>query len=89
MKKILLAVLATLTLSNADQLVNLKIDGMTCPMCINDIKGSLGEVKGVTQSTVYLKEGRAEVKAQNTAKPEAMCDAVKKLGYGCSVTKTK
>ena len=89
MKKILLAVLATLSISNADQLVNLKIDGMTCPMCINDIKSSIGTVKGVTQSTVYLKEGRAEVKAHNDAKPEAMCDAVKKLGYGCSVTKTK
>ena len=89
MKKFLLAILATVSISSADQLVNLKIDGMTCPMCINDIKGSLGEVKGVTQSTVYLKEGRAEVKAKNDAKPEAMCDAVKKLGYGCTVTKKK
>ena len=89
MKKILLAVLTIVSISSADQLVNLKIDGMTCPMCIDDIKGSLGAVKGVTQSTVYLKEGRAEVKAKNDAKPEAMCDAVKKLGYGCSVTKTK
>jgi copper chaperone CopZ len=89
MKKILLAILATLSISSADQLVNLKIDGMTCPMCINDIKGSLGTVKGVTDSSVYLKEGRAEVKAKNDAKPEAMCDAVKKLGYGCTVTKTK
>ena len=52
-------------------------------------KAHLGGVKGVTDSTVYLKEGRAEVKAKNDAKPEAMCDAVKKLGYGCTVTKTK
>ncbi len=89
MKKVLLSILAMISIASADQLVNLKIDGMTCSMCINDIKGSLGQVKGVTQSSVYLKEGRAEVKAQNDAKPEAMCDAVKKLGYGCTVTKTK
>lgn len=89
MKKILLALLATVSITSADQLVHLKIDGMTCPMCINDLKSSIGTVKGVTQTTIHLKEGRAEVKAHNDAKPEAMCDAVKKLGYGCSVTKTK
>jgi len=89
MKRILLTVLAMASLCSADQLVNIKIDGMTCPMCINDIKSSLAGVKGVTDSTVYLKEGRAEVKAKNDAKPEAMCDAVKKLGYGCTVTKAK
>lgn len=87
MKKILLSVLAMVSIASADQLVNLKIDGMTCPMCINDLKSSIGTVKGVTQTTVYLKEGRAEVKAKNDAKPEAMCDTVKKLGYGCTVVK--
>lgn len=87
MKNILIAILALVTVASAEKLVNLKIDGMTCSMCINDIKGSLGTVKGVNDSTVYLKAGRAAVKAQNEAKPEAMCDAVKKLGYGCTVVK--
>lgn len=87
MKKVLIAMIAIVTISSADKLVNLKIDGMTCPMCIGDIKSSVGKVKGVNDTTVYLKEGRAQVKAQKDAKPEAMCDEVKKLGYGCTVVK--
>lgn len=87
MKNIFIAIIALVTIASADKLVNLKIDGMTCSMCINDIKGSLSAVKGVNDSTVYLKAGRAQVKAQQEAKPEAMCDAVKKLGYGCAVVK--
>lgn len=87
MKNILFAIIAMAAVASADQLVNLKIDGMTCSMCIGDIKDSVGKVKGVNGTTVYLKEGRARVKAQKSAKPEAMCDAVKKLGYGCTVIK--
>jgi copper chaperone CopZ len=87
MKKVLIAMIAIVTISSADKLVNLKIDGMTCPMCIGDIKSSVGKVKGVNDTTVYLKEGRAQVKAKKDAKPEAMCDEVKKLGYGCTVVK--
>jgi hypothetical protein len=41
----------------------------------------------VSSTTVYLKEGRAEVTAKEGTKPEAMCDAVKKAGYGCKVVK--
>lgn len=87
MKNVLIAMIAMVTIASADKLVNLKIDGMTCPMCIGDIKDSVGKVKGVSDTTVYLKEGRAAVKAQKGAKPEEMCDAVKKLGYGCTVVK--
>jgi copper chaperone CopZ len=87
MKNILFAIIAMAAIAGADQLINLKIDGMTCSMCIGDIKDSVGKVKGVNDTTVYLKEGRAQVKAQKSAKPEAMCDAVKKLGYGCTVVK--
>lgn len=87
MKNILFAIIAMVAVAGADQLINLKIDGMTCSMCIGDIKDSVGKVKGVNDTTVYLKKGRAQVKAQKSAKPEAMCDAVKKLGYGCTVVK--
>ncbi|MDQ1297594.1 MAG: periplasmic mercuric ion binding protein [Campylobacterota bacterium] len=87
MKNILFAIIAMATVAGADELVNLKINGMTCAMCIGNIKDSIEKVKGVEDTTVYLKEGRAQVKAQKSAKPEAMCDAVKKLGYGCTVVK--
>ena len=87
MKKVLLTLCALVAVASADQLVNLKIDGMMCPACVKNVKGSLADVKGVKDSTVYLKEGKAEVKASDGTKPEAMCDAVKKAGYGCSVSK--
>ena len=75
------------SIASADQLTSLKIEGMMCPACVKNVKGTLNEVKGVSETTVYLKEGKAEVKSADGAKPEAMCDAVKKAGYGCKVTK--
>ena len=87
MKKVLLSLVALVAVSSADQLVNLKIDGMMCPACVKNVKGTLNDVKGVKESTVYLKEGKAEVKTADGTKAEAMCDAVKKAGYGCSVSK--
>ncbi len=87
MKKILLTVLAMVSIASADQLTSLKIEGMMCPACVKNVKGTLNEVKGVNETTVYLKEGKAEVKSADGVKPEAMCDAVKKAGYGCKVTK--
>jgi copper chaperone CopZ len=87
MKKVLLSVLALVAVSSADQLVKLNVSGMTCPACVKNVKGTLAEVKGVKEASVYLKDGRAEVKADNGVKPEAMCDAIKQAGYGCSVAK--
>ena len=75
------------SIASADQLTSLKIEGMMCPACVKNVKGTLNEVKGVNETTVYLKEGKAEVKSTDGVKPEAMCDAVKKAGYGCKVTK--
>jgi len=87
MKKVLLTMAALISFASADELVNLKIDGMMCPACAKTVKESLGGVKGVDSASVYLKDGRAEVKAQKGANPKEMCDAVKKAGYGCAVTK--
>lgn len=87
MKKVLLSLIALVAVSSADQLVKLNVSGMTCPACVKNVKGTLGDVKGVKESTIYLKDGRAEVKAENGTKPEAMCDAIKQAGYGCAVAK--
>lgn len=87
MKKILLSLIALVAIASADQLVKLNVSGMTCPACVKNVKGSFNEVSGVKESTVYLKEGRAEVKASDGTKTDSLCDAVKKAGYGCSVAK--
>ena len=87
MKKILLSLVALAAVVSADQLVNLKIDGMMCPACVKNVKGSLAEVKGVKEASVYLKDGRAEVKVADGTKTDGLCDAVKQAGYGCAVAK--
>ena len=87
MKKVLFSLVALVAVSSADQLVKLNVSGMMCPACVKNVKGSLNDVKGVKETTVYLKEGKAEVKAAEGTKAEEMCDAVKKAGYGCTVTK--
>lgn len=87
MKKILLSLMVLVAIASADQLVKLNVSGMTCPACVKNVKGSLNEVSGVKESAVYLKEGKAEVKASDGTKADSLCDAVKKAGYGCSVAK--
>lgn len=87
MKKIVFSIVALVTIACADQMTKLSITGMTCGGCVSGIKSSVGAVNGVSSTTVYLKEGRAEVTAKEGTKPEAMCDAVKKAGYGCKVIK--
>jgi copper chaperone CopZ len=87
MKKIVLSVLALAALACADQMTKLSITGMTCSGCVGSVKGAINGVDGVKSTTVYLKEGSAEVTAKEGVKPEAMCDAVKKTGYGCKVIK--
>jgi periplasmic mercuric ion binding protein len=87
MKKVLLTMVALVSLAGADELVNLKIDGMMCPACAKTVKESLSNVKGVNDASIYLKDGHAEVKAKNGTNPKEMCDAVKKAGYGCAVAK--
>lgn len=87
MKKTILAIAACVSLVSADQLIKLNIQGMMCPACVSNVKTSLNNVKGVKETTVFLKSGTAEVKADNATKPEALCDAVKEAGYECAVAK--
>lgn len=86
--KRLLMILALCAVSvNADKLVNLKIDGMTCVSCVGHVKSTLAEVNGVKDSTVYLKEGKVQVKSADGTKADSLCDAMKKSGYGCQIVK--
>ncbi len=87
MKKTILAIAACVSVMSADQLIKLNIQGMMCPACVSNVKTSLNGVQGVKETTVFLKSGTAEVKADNATKPAALCDAVKQAGYECSVAK--
>lgn len=87
MKKTFLAIAACVSVMSADQLIKLNIQGMMCPACVSNVKTSLNGVQGVKETSVFLKSGTAEVKADNATKPAALCDAVKQTGYECSVAK--
>ncbi len=87
MKKTILAVTLALSFASADQLIKLNIKGMMCPACVSNVKTSLNSTNGVKDTTVFLKNGTAEVKADNSVKPEALCAAVKTAGYECKVAK--
>lgn len=87
MKKITLAILFAAMSLNAQQVLKLNVNGMMCPACVKNVKGAISEVKGVKDSNVYLKDGRAEVTVDDNAKPSDLCDAIKKAGYGCEVSK--
>lgn len=58
----------------------LKIDGMTCEMCVRHVTTALQSVPGVQSATVDLKAGAATVQHEN-ASPEAMAKAVEEEGY--------
>lgn len=87
MRKTILAITLVLSLANADQVVKLQITGMMCPACVSNVKSSLNGTAGVKDTTVFLKNGTAEVKADSSVKPETLCTSVKSAGYGCKITK--
>lgn len=61
-------------------MIKLKIEGMTCPHCVNAVKEALSAVSGVsTVSSVDLETGTADV--EGNAEAEALVAAVKEAGY--------
>ncbi len=83
MKKVLLtlsAVLAVFTFSLADQIFKVKIEGMTCKMCVLAIKKSLKSVKGVKKADISLKKRSAVIETDDNVKPEQILKAIQRAG---------
>jgi mercuric ion binding protein len=83
MKKFLLTlsvVLAVFTLSFADQIFKVKIEGMTCKMCVIAIKKSLKDIKGVKKVNISLKNGSAVIETKDNVKSEEILKAIQKAG---------
>ena len=59
----------------------LKVTGMTCGMCVQHVTNALQSVAGVQSATVDLTSGLATVQHDETAKSEAMIEAVVEDGY--------
>jgi len=81
MKIIFIVCMTLAVLVAEDVTAQIKIDGMTCPMCTTAIKKSLKRVKGVSKAKVKLNTEIATVTFDETVKHEALLEAVKDVGY--------
>lgn len=84
MKKILLAVLITLTTPAwaASQTVTLSVPGMDCPVCPITVKKALAKVPGVSRAEVDFDKRQAIVTFDNAkANADALIHATKDAGY--------
>jgi len=62
--------------------LELAIEGMTCASCVKRVEKALTHVPGVAQAQVNLATERALVSYDpSSAQPQAMVDAVIKMGY--------
>lgn len=65
-------------------IIQLKIDGMTCMHCVGAVQKALGQVEGVEEVVeVSLEAGSATVRGN--ADTEVLIAAVKEAGYQASV----
>lgn len=61
--------------------LTLPIEGMSCASCVGRVERGLKSVPKVTEATVNLATGRADVRFERGVDIEALVEAVKKLGY--------
>ncbi len=62
--------------------IRLKISGMSCPGCVNNVKRALSAVAGVTAADVDLKSGEAIVRTgPDRPNPDYLIKAVEKAGF--------
>jgi len=62
-------------------ITKLRITGMTCNNCVRHVDHALRAVPGVSQVTVNLPEGRAEVVHDDAASLDKLVAAVESEGY--------
>jgi mercuric ion binding protein len=62
MKKIIFALLLLFLLDAKEQVVKIKVEGMTCPLCTMTIKKNLKKQNGVVKAKVKLNTEIATVK---------------------------
>ena len=80
MKKVLLSLIALVAVSSADQLVNLKIEGMMCPACVKNVKGTLLSESTITINDYEGREFRVNY-SEGLAVIKMRCFLVKNVMY--------
>ena len=68
----------------------IKIDGMTCGGCVNNVTKALNAVAGVRHVAVSLHPGEARIEFdENTTAPSQLRTAVRQAGYEVAVADDK
>jgi copper chaperone CopZ len=87
MKKVLALIALTLSLFAGDVTAKFKIEGMTCPMCVANVKGTMTSIYGVKSASVSLKEGSATAVIDERLSPADIAQEVTKKGFKTTVVK--
>ncbi|GER66820.1 copper chaperone CopZ [Weizmannia acidilactici] len=62
--------------------VTLDVQGMSCEHCVRAIKGSVGELAGVSKVDVHLSEGKVDVEFNpNEVTLEKVKETIEDQGY--------
>ncbi|NKB69402.1 MAG: cation-transporting ATPase [Candidatus Latescibacteria bacterium] len=62
-------------------MIEIAIDGMTCQHCVRHATEALQGLEGVTQVSVDLASGRAEVQVESPVNDAAIKEALDEEGY--------
>ena len=73
--------------SSGQELLKLKVSGMTCSHCVEHVQKAVSGCVGVQSVEVKLKGGQVVVKGINFLRQEVM-EAIEKLGYTAKVVST-
>ena len=67
--------------SKASARLSLPVEGMTCASCVGRVERALKAVPGVQSAVVNLATERADVSFSGVADPQAVVDAIERVGY--------
>ncbi len=87
MKKLFVMLLLLLPASTFAQaqtsVVEIDVQGMTCPLCVDGLHSKLNELAGVHQAKVSLKQSRARIEFEPGEKPDlaAIRQAILDAGF--------
>lgn len=81
MSKLLIAVLAALSIHGAEQSHVIQVEGMHCPLCTAMVRKALLKVEGVTAVKASLRDKMARVQASEEVTKESLLEAIASTGY--------
>ena len=69
MKRLLVALLLLIPLSlsaaETGKIIEIDVDGMTCPFCVYGLRGSLTELEGVKSCEISLESNKARIEMED------------------------